>query len=122
MISDLYMQNLDSYAEHLNIHIYKMLHAGAAKLPSFNRYYFPEVLTSEWYSAILRHSELFRILQYVFSVQVDMTEGCVIYAFPLTDKYDKALITIAKYSEKSDQISRVLQTVKEESNEVKKVI
>ena len=51
-----------------------------------------------------------------------MTEGCVIYAFPLTDKYDKALITIAKYSEKSDQISRVLQTVKEESNEVKKVI
>ena len=110
-MNDLYFNH---YVEHLNIHIYRMLHKGLNKLPDFEEYYFPEVLTSEVYRAILAHSELFVLLQYVFHVSVNIPQGCVTYGLPKRDKYDKAMMAIGKHCEDSEQISRVIRYIKEE--------
>lgn len=110
-MSDLYFNH---YVEHLNIHIYRVLHKGLGSLPDFEEYYFPEVLTSELYRAIIAHSELFTLLQYVFHVSVNISQGCVTYGLPKRDKYDKAIIAIGKYCEVSEQISRVIRYINEE--------
>ena len=104
----LYLQAIKSYADDLNIHVYRMMQQGISCLPHLGEYQFPETLPQNQYTKVLEYSYFFRILQYIFHVHVDLNNGSIFYSNPILKNYDNAIITIAKYAEKSDQILTVL--------------
>lgn len=118
----LYIQNIESYTEHLNAHIYKILQKGVSKLPKVGVYYFPDMVASEWYSIITKNSEFFGLLQHVFKVRVNEYEGFISYTRPLRNKYDEAILAIARHVEESDQMYKTIYGLSEAKNATKQKV
>ena len=112
---DLVKLRLQSYIEHLNIHIYKTFREGAGALPYEERYFFPNGLSADICEKILKGSEFFKFLCDVYLVvHFDEETESIVYRRPLGAMYDKIMITIGKYAEKNIQIMDVLDHIKSE--------
>ena len=103
---------LENYRDDLNQHIYKIFSRGANNLPSQGVYCLPCILSDEQCKELLEFSDLYKLLNFVYCVHLDLETNMLNYIAPNSARYDKAIITLSHNSD-TVQIAKVIKKVKE---------